>query len=202
MNKRSITVYCASSDAVASDYFKVAENLAKEMIKHHFHLIYGGADVGLMGRIASTVKSLGGKITAVIPRLIYENTPQLEDYDELIITETMGERKKIMEDRGDAFIAMPGGFGTLEEIIEVITLKQLHYHNKPIVFLNIDGFYNALFEHFENLFQNAFAKPDYRKLYYSARTPQEAVEYIMNYKPVKLMSKWYDTKNGYSSTSN
>ena len=109
----------------------------------------------------------------------------------MIITQTMDERKSLMREKSDAFIALPGGFGTLEEILEVITLRQLSYHHKPIVFINTNNFFNYLFKQFEVSYHEMFAKEIYRELYFVAQTAGEALEYIENYTPVELDSKWF-----------
>jgi hypothetical protein len=103
----------------------------------------------------------------------------------------MQERKARMRDMSDAFIALPGGFGTLEEILEVITLRQLSYHTKPIVFINTNGFFNHLFKQFEVSYNEMFAKEVYRELYFEAGNAAEAMKYILNYKPVVLDAKWF-----------
>jgi hypothetical protein len=103
----------------------------------------------------------------------------------------MQERKARMRDISDAFIALPGGFGTLEEILEVITLRQLTYHTKPIVFINTNGFFDFLFKQFEVSYDELFAKPVYRELYFVAKNPAEALDYIENYTPVILDTKWF-----------
>jgi uncharacterized protein (TIGR00730 family) len=110
---------------------------------------------------------------------------------EVIITSDMMERKAKMRELSDAFIALPGGFGTLEEILEVLTLRQLGYHTKPIVFVNTNNFFNHLFKQFEVSFTELFAKEVYRKLYFSANDSEEAIKHIQDYKPAELDSKWF-----------
>jgi uncharacterized protein (TIGR00730 family) len=160
------------------------------MLEESYELIYGGARVGMMGRIARRMSENGAKVTGVIPELIFNNNIA-EHSVELIITEDMKSRKAKMAELADAFIALPGGFGTLEELCEVITLKQLEYHQKPVVLINTSGFYNKLLDFFEVFYQNNFAKSDYKVLYYVAKNSSDAVEYIKTYTPAKLESKWY-----------
>nr|MDA3928059.1 TIGR00730 family Rossman fold protein [Prolixibacteraceae bacterium] len=176
-----ICVFCSSSNAVADIHFAAAELLGELIGKHKHSLVYGGANVGLMDMVAITVKKNQGKILGVIPQKIHDKNLSSEHPDELVITTTMDERKTLMHQKSDAFIALPGGFGTLEEIIEVITLKQLDYHQKPIVFVNTDGFYNNLFQQFEKSFTDGFAKENYKKLYEIVDSPKEAINYIENY---------------------
>jgi uncharacterized protein (TIGR00730 family) len=187
----NICVFCSSSNGVSEVYFEAAESLGILIAKGNHSLIYGGANVGLMERIAHTVKLNDGKILGVIPQKIYDCDLYSEHPHELLVTATMDERKAIMRERSDAFIALPGGFGTLEEIIEVITLKQLDYHRKPIVFLNINGFFNDLFIQFEKSFSENFAKENYRNLYHIATIPEEAITYISDYKFEELGQKWF-----------
>jgi uncharacterized protein (TIGR00730 family) len=186
-----ICVFCSSSNGVADVYFEAAEKLGMLIVKGNHSLIYGGANVGLMEKIAHTVRFNNGAIMGVIPQKIYDRKLFSEHPDELLVTATMDERKAIMRDRSDAFIALPGGFGTLEEIIEVITLKQLDYHRKPIVFLNINGFFNDLFVQFEKSFSEHFAKEDYRKLYHICNSPEEAIAYVTAYQYEDLGQKWF-----------
>ena len=129
------------------------------------------------------------RVIGVIPRFMREREIAYEAADELIATETMRERKEEMEKRADAFIALPGGFGTLEEILEVLTLRQLGRHSKPIAFLDTANFYRPLVAMFEHLYENKFAKPDYRRFYHIAETPADALEYFTNHNAEPPVSK-------------
>lgn len=186
-----ICVFCSSSNAVDNNYFEDATILGKLISQNEHTLIYGGANVGLMEQVAKTVKDNGGRIIGVIPQKIHDNNLSSSHPDELIITDTMKERKSTMHDKSDAFIALPGGFGTLEEILEVITLKQLDYHHKPIVFINTNGFYSKLIEQFEFSYSEGFAKENYRKLYKIVDTPEQAIDYIAQYEHEDLGLKWF-----------
>ncbi|HOV13812.1 MAG TPA: TIGR00730 family Rossman fold protein, partial [Spirochaetota bacterium] len=131
------------------------------------------------------------KIIGVIPEKIHKSIDPFEGVHEIIITKTMSERKSIMFDKAYGFVALPGGFGTLEEVLEIITLKQLGYVDKPITFLNTKGFYNPLLEQFEVIYKEHFAKQSNRDIYFVSSKPQEIVDYIKNYKPSKdSSSKW------------
>lgn len=187
---KRICVFCSSSDALDKIYYDEAESLAKLIIQNGYQLIYGGARVGMMGRLAKLVNGNGGKVTGVIPELIY-NKNIAEPSVELIVTEDMKSRKAKMAELSDAFIALPGGFGTLEELCEVITLKQLEYHHKPVVIVNIAGFYDKLIDFFEVFYLGNFAKSDYKALYFVANNSADAMDYIAGYVPAKLESKWY-----------
>jgi len=186
----NICVYTSSSDGLDKVFYDEAENLARIFLKEKFKLIYGGAKVGMMGRMAKIIMGNAGKVIGVIPELIFNHNIG-EESIELIVTEDMKSRKAKMAELSDAFIALPGGFGTLEELAEILTLKQLQYHQKPIVIINTSGFYNKLLEFFEVFFTNNFAKSDYKKLYYVARNSDEAIEYIKTYQPPAIESKWF-----------
>jgi cytokinin riboside 5'-monophosphate phosphoribohydrolase len=187
-----ICVFCSSSNAVDDVYFDAATELGNLIGQQNHSLVYGGANVGLMEQVASTVKNARAKIIGVIPQKIHERNLSSNHPDELIITETMNERKRTMHHISDAFIALPGGFGTLEEILEVITLKQLDYHQKPIVFINTNGFYNQLFKQFEVSYAEGFAKDNYRRLFQVVETAWEAINYIEQYKHEDLGTKWFN----------
>ncbi len=185
----AICVYSSSSNAVPKIFFDAAEELGELLAQRKIVLVYGGANVGLMGALARSVHRHGGRVIGVIPRFMREREIAYEAADELIATETMRERKEEMEKRADAFIALPGGFGTLEEILEVLTLRQLGRHSKPIAFLDTANFYRPLVAMFEHLYENKFAKPDYRRFYHIAETPADALEYFTNHNAEPPVSK-------------
>ena len=188
---KSICVYCASSNAVSSDFLDLAAELGASIASEGYTLIYGGGEIGLMGAVAKSVHKNGGQVVGVIPEFLRRPGICYENCDELIVTADMRERKSIMESRADGFIALPGGFGTLEEVLEIITLKQLKQLNKPIVFLNADGFYSGLDDMFEHIYECRIAKPDYRRLYYFANNVADAMSHIEEYQPLTLVNKWY-----------
>jgi len=187
-----ITVYASSSNAVNSHFFQLARELGTLLGSRGFHLIYGASNIGLMGALAQAVKNNGGQVHGVIPQKIHGHVPAFLEIDDLTITDTMAERKNQMIEQAGAFIALPGGFGTLEELMEVITLKQLQYHEKPIVIMNMDGFYDNLLAHFDLLYRQKFAKSEYRELFHIAKSPQDALDYIENYQPGSFGVKWTD----------
>jgi uncharacterized protein (TIGR00730 family) len=188
---RNICVFCSSSDVIDNVYNKNALELAELMVENNFQLVNGGSKVGLMGIMARRVKKLGGGSIGIIPQLIYDKGLACYSTENLIITKDMRERKEKLSAYADAFIALPGGFGTLEELLEVMTLKQLEVHQKPIVIMNINGFYDKLLEQFSVFYKKDFARSDYSRLYFVAGNAKEAVEYIKNYQYQKLESKWY-----------
>ncbi|MDA3881309.1 MAG: TIGR00730 family Rossman fold protein [Prolixibacteraceae bacterium] len=187
-----ICVFCSSSNAVDDAYFETAETLGNILAQNRHTLIYGGANVGLMEHLAKAVNKGKAKVIGFIPQKIHDKTLASDIPDELFITQTMDQRKREMRDMADAFIALPGGFGTLEEILEVITLKQLDYHQKPIVFINTNNFYEHLILQFEKSYTEMFANPGYRKLYKIVNTPEEAIEYFSSYQLEEMEHKWYN----------
>lgn len=187
----NICVFSSSSNGIAHYYLQEAKDLAKLIAAKKWTLINGGANVGLMETISATASENGAKTIGVIPKKMQENNLVSDKSHEVIISEDMQERKAKMRELSDAFIALPGGFGTLEEILEVITLKQLHYLEGAIVFINTNGFYDDLFRQFEKSFDENFAKENYRKLYFIANNSEEAVQYISDYSPTDLGTKWY-----------
>jgi uncharacterized protein (TIGR00730 family) len=142
-----------------------------------------------MHTVAEAARKAGARSVGIIPESIHNRRLSSPLDHEQIITPSMRERKYLMRKRSDAFIALPGGFGTL---LEVITLKQLQYHNKAIVFINTDGFYDSLFAQFERAYRDSFSKEDYKSTYYIASDSEEAMKYIHDYQPVELATKWFD----------
>ena len=188
----NICVFCSSSNAIPEHYFAEATELGKLIGIHHHTLVYGGATVGLMHTVAEAARQEGAITIGVIPESIHnKRLSSLRDHEQ-IITPNMRDRKYLMRKRSDAFIALPGGFGTLEEILEVITLKQLQYHQKPIVFINTNGFFNALIEQFERAYWESFSKEEYKSTYFIASNSLEAITYIQNYQYTELTTKWFD----------
>jgi uncharacterized protein (TIGR00730 family) len=198
---KSITVYCASSSAVGEVYFKVARNLGALIGQSGATLVYGGTNIGLMGEVADAVVDAGGKTLGVITVLLNQVGITNSRLDELIVTEGMRERKAAMEHKADAFIALPGGYGTLEEILEILTLKQLGILQKPVVLLNTNNYYAPLLELLQNAVAQRFMKPSNLTFMQVVGTPEEALEYIAGYVPGPFEPKWVlprlsQSKNG------
>lgn len=188
----NICVFCSSSNAIPEHYFDEAVKLGKLIGEHSHAIVYGGATVGLMHTVAEAAREAGALSLGIIPESIHNKRLSSPRDHEQIITPNMRDRKYLMRKRSDAFIALPGGFGTLEEILEVITLKQLGYHQKPIVFVNTDGFFNSLFDQFERAYRESFSKEDYKSTYGIAPNAEEAISYIQNYRFTELTTKWFD----------
>jgi len=174
----NICVYCSSSDHIGASYFEMAEALGRLMAERGHTLIYGGGNIGLMGALARALHTHGGTVVGVIPAALRAiEGVAYAVADELIITETMQERKRIMFTRADAFMVLPGGFGTLEEFMEVLTLKKLQFHSKPIALVNTGGFFDPLEALFEHFYSEQFAQPRTRGLYHLALDPADALAY-------------------------
>jgi cytokinin riboside 5'-monophosphate phosphoribohydrolase len=186
-----IACYTSSSDVVERHYRDAAVTFGTLLARRGDELVYGGTAVGLMGALAAAVRSSGGRVTGVLPLLMRERGLADEACDELIVTDGMAARKQTMIERAEAFVALPGGFGTLEELFEVLTLKQLGYHDRAIVLLDVEGFFDPLLALFDHLFDGGFAKRAYEELYHVARTPEEAFAHLDAYDPGELPTKWY-----------
>ena len=157
---RNICVYCGSNAGTNPAYAAAADTLGRRWHEAGIGLVYGGGGLGLMGELARAVIAHGGRVTGIIPAFLSESEHMLREVDELIVVEDMHQRKKLMFDKSDAFVALPGGIGTLEELVEQLTWAQLGRHTKPIVLANIDGFWTpflALLEHMHTL---GFIRPD------------------------------------------
>jgi len=189
----NICVFCSSSDVIEPEYFSAATELGQTMAARRDVLIYGGANVGLMGTLARVMHQCGGRVVGIIPGFMASRGLAYAPADELVLTRDLRERKAFMEDRADAFLALPGGFGTLEEMLEIITLKQLHQHTRPVVFLNTGGFYNPLIRLFDHMRQHRFAKQSSSELYYFATDARDAFAYLDSYQPPAVEAKWYRT---------
>lgn len=200
--KKVICVYSSSSNTVDAPYFDAAAALGKEIAARGHVFLFGGGVTGLMGACARAVHQNGGKVVGVIPKALNEKGIVYEDCDELVVTDDMRQRKARMDERSDAFIALPGGFGTIEEIMEIITLKQLRYHSKPIVLLNIGGYYGALLRQFEVIVRQSFAKPGCFDLYHVTESVTEALDYIGGYRPEGFDERWLTDVEGSPATEN
>ncbi len=196
--KKSMTkllcVYCASSDRLDPKYAAAAAELGREMVARGWGLVYGGGKTGLMGTVARAVKQAGGRVVGVIPEFMKARELAFDEADELLTVITMRERKLLMETRADAFVALPGGWGTLEEIMEILTLRQLEVVKKPCVFLNQDGFYDPLLQLFETMLREKFFKPSNMELFRVASTVSEVFTQIDAAATAQPESKWFETK--------
>ncbi len=187
---KNICVYASASDNVDNKYFTIAENIGRLLAREGYNLVFGGGTVGLMGACARGFHKENKKVISVIPEFLKLPGVYYEESDECYVTESMRKRKRIMEDLSEGFVVLPGGFGTYEELMEIITLKQLGRHNKPVVVVNSFGFYNKLNEIFHFLVEEKFTQEKYLSLCYFAENEKVAVEYILNYKEEEIDPKW------------
>ena len=183
-----ICVFGAASNQIDEKYIEKTEELGLALAKRGHELVFGAGASGLMGAAARSFKKGGAKITGVIPSFFKTETVEAiyDECDEFIFTESMRERKQIMEDMADAFIVVPGGIGTLEEMFEIITLKQLARHKKPIVFYNIYNYYDKLMEFLDSCEKERFIREGCHNLYISSDNNDEIIDYIENGKPFEL----------------
>ncbi len=187
---RSVTVFCGSSDSVDRKYFAAAEELGAKLARRGWRLIYGGGGVGLMGSLARAVLAHGGEVTGIIPKALLELGVGDTGLTELVVTDGLRDRKAIMDERGDAFVALPGGLGTLEEVLEALTLKQLGYHRKPIAVLDLHGFFDPLWAQFQRGIDEGFIKPEFLDLWYPAPDIDALLRYLDGYEPHGYGLKW------------
>jgi cytokinin riboside 5'-monophosphate phosphoribohydrolase len=189
-----LCVYCASSDRLDPKYYAAAAQLGRELVLQGWGLVYGGGNTGMMGAVARAVKQSGGRVVGVIPEFMKARELAYTEADELVTVITMRERKLLMETRADAFVALPGGWGTLEEIVEILTLRQLDVVKKPCVFLNQDGFYDPLLQLFERMLAEKFFRPSNMELFRVATTVSQIFEQIASASNAKTESKWFETR--------
>ncbi len=181
---KKVCVYCASSSKVNSKYVETARKLGKILAENDLELVYGGGSVGLMGVLADSVLENGGRVTGVIPRFMVEVEWQHNGLTELVLTDTMHERKEKMAQLADAIVALPGGCGTLEELLEAITWKQLGIHTQPIVIVNINGYYNHLLAQFQQASDELFMRPQHLEMWSVVEDADEILDAIKNGKTI------------------
>ena len=189
-----LCVYCSSSLHLDDAYYVMADRVGREMVAHGWGLIYGGGNAGLMGSIAQGVKQAGGTVVGVIPEFMKVRELAFEEADELLIVDTMAERKKLMIERADAFLTLPGGIGTLEEVSEVLTLRYLGQLDKHIVFLNQKGFYEDLFRFFERMQSERFKTTGMDGLYDVANTVEDIWTHLQADQSYEADQLWKETR--------
>lgn len=176
----NICLYGASSSAIAKAYVNPTEELGAKIAERGHTLIYGGGATGLMGAAARGAYSRGGKIIGVVPSFLNVDGILFDNCTELIFTETMRERKALMEQKSDAFIMTPGGVGTFDEFFEILTLKQLGRHSKPIAVFNINGYFDSLIAQLENAVHKQFMNPEIFELFISTDRADRLIDYLEN----------------------
>lgn len=160
-----LCVYCGASKNLDSSYYSAAEDVGRAMVAKGWDLVYGGGGIGLMGSVARAVKDAGGRVVGVIPDFMVERELAYRQADELVTVGSMRERKRVMEERAAAFLALPGGIGTLEELAEIMTLRYMKRIDKPVVVFNQGGYYNDLFQFFDRMTRERFKSPGLQSLY-------------------------------------
>lgn len=175
-----ICVFAASSPGIDIRYLDAATEMAKELLKHNIMMVYGAGTVGVMGAMADEMLNAGGKVRGVIPGFMHEQGWSHSGLEDLEIVETMHQRKALMIEGVDAIISMPGGVGTLEELLELITLKQLGQFLKPIIILNTNDFYNPLIAQFRIMIDQQFMRPLHENIWQVANSPDEVIDLIKN----------------------
>ncbi len=191
--QKLLCVYCASSDRLDLKYNEAASAVGRELVRRGWGLVYGGGNVGLMGTLARAVKTSGGRVVGVIPDFMKAKELAYGEADEMHTVVTMRERKLMMETRADAFVALPGGWGTLEEIMEILTLRQLDVLRKPVVIFNQDGFYDDLLRFFDRMIADKFNRPSNLKLFSVATTVDDVFAQLEN-GTVMAETKWFVTQ--------
>ena len=177
-NVQRVCVYSASSTKIDTVYFECAAELGKLLARQHIHLINGAGRMGLMAACANAVLENGGEVTGIIPKFMVEQGWQHDGLTRLIETSNMHERKELMAELSDGIIALPGGCGTMEELLEIITWKQLGLYLKPIVILNVKNFFDPLIEMLQRAVEENFMRPEHAKIWQIADTPSQAVELL------------------------
>jgi uncharacterized protein (TIGR00730 family) len=186
---RRICVFCGSSPGNRPEYRYAAEEMAAELVRRNLGLVYGGGNVGLMGVLADAVLRAGGEAVGVIPENLMAREVGHKGLTKLHVVHSMHERKALMADLSDAFVALPGGFGTLEEFCEVVTWTQLGLHAKPCGILNVSGYYTPLLAMFDHAVEERFLKPENRTLVLAQESPADLLRALAEWHPLHV-EKW------------
>ena len=184
---RKIAVFCGSSLGFDLVYKQAAIQLGNAFVKRGITLVYGGGKIGLMGVLAETILNQGGKVIGVIPELLKKKEVVDCNVTELIVTQTMSERKVVMSKLSDGYISLPGGFGTLDELFEGITMSQLHIEEKPNALLNTNGYYDHLLSQIERMIDDGFVKSSNKELLIVSRTVEDLIDKMLAYTPQKKL---------------
>jgi len=188
---RGVCVFCGSSPGDRPAYTQAARLTASELARRGLHLVYGGGKVGLMGRLADAMLAAGGAVTGVIPHALVQKELAHTGLTRLVVVDSMHQRKARMAELADAFIALPGGFGTLEEFCEVLTWAQLGFHDKPCGLLNVAGYYDPLLAFFDAAVARRFLQPEHRSMVLVEQEPGALLDRLATCSPPHL-DKWID----------
>jgi len=191
---KSLCVYCASSDRLDPKYYEAAGWVGRGIGERGWTLVYGGGKAGLMGAVARATKAAGGRVVGVIPEFMKARELAYTEADELVSVITMRERKMLMETRADAFLALPGGWGTLEELLEILTLAHLDALAKPVVIFNQDGYYDELIALFDRIIREKFMHETIRRKFAVARTEAEIFPLFENWRHGVSEKQWFQTR--------
>lgn len=186
---KSVCVFCGSSSGDDPAFIKTARLLGQTLAENQITLVYGGANVGLMGAVADAVLEHGGKVIGVLPKFLQGKEIAHQGLTELILCETMHERKTKMFELSEGFIALPGGFGTLEEVVEILTWQQLGLHQYPVAFVNVNGYYDHLRSFFNEMERTQLLKTENRNMALFADVVSEALTQMKSYRPINV-EKW------------
>lgn len=185
---KRLAVFCGSSNGASPVYVEVAKQLGKELAKRNITLVYGGASVGVMGAVADSVLEMGGKVIGIMPDFLEKREISHNNLTELIVVDSMHERKAKMAELADGFIALPGGPGTLEEFFEIFTWAQLGLHHKPCGLLNINHYYDPLVALFNHMSDEEFLHEKYRSMALVDVEPNDLLDQFINYEPPSVKS--------------
>jgi len=188
---KRICVFCGSNTGVRPAYADAARALARHLVKLSIGIVYGGGNVGLMGVLADTAMAAGGEVIGVIPHSLFVKEVGHAGITDLRIVGSMHERKALMADLSDGFIALPGGWGTFDEFCEILTWAQLGLHRKPCGILNVEGYYDPLLKMFDHSVAEGFLKPEYRPLVIAATGPEELIAKMQGYRGPSL-DQWIE----------
>lgn len=186
---KRVAVFCGAYSGTRSGYADTAWAIGAEIARRGLELVYGGGKLGLMGAVADGALSASGKVIGVILKALEDKEVAHRGLTQLHVVDTMHERKAMMADLSDAFVTLPGGFGTMDEFFEIITWAQLGYHRKAIGVLNVDGFYDPLITFFGHIQQEGFIRPEQRAIILTAQTVDQILDAVTTYEP-PLMNKW------------
>ena len=189
---RNVCVFCGSKSGSNPIYAETARELGAELARRGLALVYGGGRVGLMGEIATAVTAAGGDVIGVIPHALSGKEIAYAEATELIVVDTMHTRKALMADRSDAFVALPGGYGTCDELFEIITWAQLGIHRKPVALLNVNGFFTPLLAWLDHIVEEGLLKPKHRELLLVADSVGELLDRLASYVPPPPVTKWVE----------
>ena len=190
---KSLCVYCGSNAGARPDYLLVARQLGGLLAERRIRLVYGGASVGLMGAVADAVLENGGHVTGVIPAELVDKEIAHKGLADLRVVGSMHERKQLMADLSDGFVALPGGLGTLEEFFEIVTWGQLVFHSKPCGLLNVCGYYDRLLDFLDNVVREGMVRPEHRAIILHTPDATDLLEQMMSYRAPSV-EKWLDRR--------